>query len=91
MVTRLGDTGGAKRRHEGGGVGRLGDSCGLCGDAILDCNEVVRASAEPWRLVGVPGDLAHRACANTAVAEAEEAARSAALDYQDALGWPEAF
>lgn len=70
-------------------VTRLGDSCGLCGDAILDVNEIVLASAEPWRLLGVEPDTAHRDCANDAVAQAKAGGRSAEDAYQRAMGWPE--
>lgn len=70
---------------------RHGDTCGLCGDAILDVNEIVLASAEPWRLLGVEPDTAHRDCANSAVAQADAGRRAAEDAYGRAMGWPEGF
>ena len=62
---------------------RLGPTCAICGEAIWDVNEIVCPAAEPWRLLGhKPGDIAHRGCANTAVAEADEGARSDEGDWQ---------
>jgi hypothetical protein len=66
---------------------RHGDTCCLCGDPILDVNEIVRPTAEPWRLLE-PG-IAHRDCANDAVAQAVAGRQSAEDAYRDAMGWPE--
>lgn len=70
---------------------RYGDTCGLCGDAILDVNELVLASAEPWGLLGVEPDTVHRDCANDALRQAEAGRRAGEDAYREAMGWPEGF
>lgn len=45
--------------------------CGICGGPIEDANELVLASAEPWRILDVTPDTVHRDCANALVHEIE--------------------
>jgi hypothetical protein len=67
---------------------RCGDTCVLCGDAILDVNEIVRPSAYPWNLLCVDG-ISHRDCANDAVANAIMGQQAAEDAYAEAMGWPD--
>lgn len=69
---------------------RHGDTCCLCDDAILNVNEIVRPSVWPWLLLDAVG-LAHRDCANGAVAQAEAGKQAAEDGYRDAMGWPETY